>query len=176
MIQIKVGLPDWERFEDRLLRNPEIIAEETEAAMQRSVLLTEGEVVKRTPIDQGRVRSSIVGHVQRSGDQVSGIVASENVEHAPYIEHGTVPHFPPLKPIEDWVRRKGIGGQVRKDKLVKRPAADVIKQIARAIAFKIFHHGTEGHHMFRDGAVEAFPRVQSFFRDALRRITERLSS
>jgi len=176
MVDLKVTLPDWDQFEEALLRNPEIIAEECETAMQQAVLLVEREVVKRTPVDQGRLRNSIAGDVKRTGEHVSGTVFSENVEHAPYVEYDTVPHFPPLKPIEDWVRRKGIGGVVRKGKLVQRPGADAVKQIARAIAFKIFHHGTEGHHMFRDGAAAAFPRVQRFFRDALQRISDRFTT
>jgi hypothetical protein len=142
--------------------------------MERSVLLLEREIATRTPVDQGRLRNSITGEVTRQGGTVQGVVYAQNVEHAPYVEYGSVPHFPPLKPIEDWVRRKGLGGQVQDGKLTSRAPKNAVRRIAFLIARKISRQGTRGAHMFRDGAAAATPEIQRHFTLAIRRVLRQL--
>ena len=56
------------------------------------------------PVDTGRLRSSITPEVASMGKEVVGIVGS-NVAHAPMMELGAKPHFPPISALEVWARR-----------------------------------------------------------------------
>lgn len=38
----------------------------------------------------------------------TSVVAGFSAKHAPYIEFGTRPHFPPVAPIMAWCQRKGL--------------------------------------------------------------------
>ncbi len=57
--------------------------------------------------------------------------------HSAAIEFGSDPHFPPVEPLIGWARRK-LG-------LSEKEA----KKAGHAIAWKIFHHGTDPQPFFR---------------------------
>lgn len=57
--------------------------------------------------------------------------------HAAAVEFGTEPHFPPVGPLIGWAQRK-LG--------LPLPKA---KKAGNAIAWKIFHHGTDPQPFFR---------------------------
>lgn len=81
--------------------------------------------------------------------------------HAPFIEFGTRPHWPPLEPLVQWVLRKGMvgkrgksasrseaakrGWETRRRKVSGGPSYEEAeaRQIARLIQFKIAARGTE---------------------------------
>ncbi|HHH29032.1 MAG TPA: HK97 gp10 family phage protein [Polyangiaceae bacterium] len=67
-----------------------------------------------------------------------GAIVRVEAPHAPFMEEGTRPHFPPLQPLEDWVRLKGFA---RDDASVRR--------IAYAIALKISRDGIAPRHFFQ---------------------------
>lgn len=76
---------------------------------------------------------SDTGFLLRSGNVIRSPNMRKIVYSAPYasyIEYGTMPHFPPIEPIHQWVLRK-LGE--------KDPAA---KNIAWSIAKKISEEGT----------------------------------
>jgi phage gpG-like protein len=56
------------------------------------------------PVDTGRLRASLTPVVRIRGDELQGIVGS-NVTYAPYMEHGTPPHYPPRAALELWAKR-----------------------------------------------------------------------
>jgi hypothetical protein len=55
--------------------------------------------------DTGALFESIQVHESPKGMQV---VVFSDAKHAPFIEFGTAPHFPPLAAIRAWCIRKGI--------------------------------------------------------------------
>ncbi|MGD8499059.1 MAG: HK97 gp10 family phage protein [Phycisphaerales bacterium] len=123
------------------------------AAMHKATRLLERDVTQRTPVDTGRLRSSIGSEVKGLGSNIVGSVGS-NVVYAPYVEHGTRPHWPPIAAMETWARRHGMTAFVA----------------ARAIA----RFGTRARRMFQ-GALEAKGReVQQIFDDAIAELVGRL--
>jgi hypothetical protein len=56
-----------------------------------------------------------------------GAIVSINAPHASFMEHGTRPHFPPLGPMMNWVRQKGI---VSGEKEIKKVAFLISKSIS----------------------------------------------
>jgi len=55
--------------------------------------------------DTGELFESVEVHESPKGMQV---VVFSSAKHAPFIEFGTAPHFPPLDKIRAWCARKGI--------------------------------------------------------------------
>lgn len=123
------------------------------AAMGRATALLEKEVAQRTPVDTGRLRSSIGSEVTGLGSNLVGSVGS-NVVYAPYVEHGTRAHWPPIAAMATWARRHGMTAYLA----------------ARSIALR----GTKGVHMFRDAAEANREKVQRFFEDAIAELVRRL--
>lgn len=89
------------------------------ATFQKAVLLLTRDAKIKSPVDTGRLRSSITGEVfTRSalfGHTLTGI-AGTNVKYAPYMEFGTGtftdgeklhgrPHKVPPKYLKEWARR-----------------------------------------------------------------------
>jgi hypothetical protein len=72
--------------------------------------------------DTGDLHDSIQVQVSPKGLAVHVI---STAKHAPFIEFGTRPHFPPLEPIREWCRSRGID-----------------ESAAFPIAKKIAEHGT----------------------------------
>ena len=147
---------------------PQICREELERAMYEADALIEREVKELTPSGAsgggaGGLKGSITSEIQVSENNVIGIVGT-SMNYAVPVELGTVPHFPPIEPLIDWVRVK-LG---------------VSEHDARGVAFlvarKISRTGTKAVHMFGRGfdAVEA--QVGRIFEAALDRIVARLAS
>lgn len=63
-------------------------------------------------VDRGEMRNSV------NAENVSdGAIVTINAPHAPFLEYGTRPHRPPVAPILEWVKRKGLAtmfGPVRR--------------------------------------------------------------
>ena len=62
-------------------------------------------------------------------------------EYWKYVENGTRPHWPPRKPIEDWIRVKPVVPHADSKGRVPKP-----KQLAFLIARKISEKGTPAGH------------------------------
>lgn len=142
------------RYEDAAFaavaaRAPDIFRGELVPAVTEASLFAEREVKDRAPTSgAGTLRDSIGAlPVTISGAAVAGGVGS-SLSYAAAVELGSRPHWAPIAPLQDWVRHKlGLSGE-------EAEAA------ARAIQFKIARHGTQAHHMFRDG----FAHVDAFVR------------
>lgn len=87
---------------------------------QKAVLLLTRDAKKKSPVDTGRLRSSITGEVYSTqtllGSHLLRGVAGTNVKYAPYMEFGTGtftdgeklhgrPHKVPPKYLKEWARR-----------------------------------------------------------------------
>lgn len=115
---------------------------ETEAVLGVITARLEAEVARRTPTGvggQAGLRGSIHGEVvSLSGTSVAGVVGTP-LEYGEVVELGRRPgKFPPLAPIELWVRRKlGV------------PDAEA-RGVAFLVARKIARVGFDGAHMFEN--------------------------
>ena len=93
------------------------------------------------PNDTGELKRSI--KYQPIED---GAVIFADAPHAPFIEYGTRPHFPPLEPLKEWALRKGLADN-----------DDEAMAVALSVARKIAHHGTVPH-AFMARAVDRLKR------------------
>ena len=93
--------------------------------INKLILLTHAEVIKNTPEDTGRLRSSIV--VEEKDD---GWIIGSNVDYAIFVELDTQPHV--IKPVNAKALRFKANGEL-------------------VFATKVNHPGTKGHHMFLKG-------------------------
>ena len=105
------------------------------------------EVQPRRPIDRGTYRRSF-----RFEDIKDGATMYNFQKYAPIIEGGRRPgsKMPPLRQIEDWVRRKRIGvqsGPLRPGEKRRRPTPAMIRSIAYVIARAIKARGLPAYHI-----------------------------
>jgi len=87
----------------------------------------------RAPIDTGDMKRSV-----RARDIPGGAVLAVESPHAVFMERGTRPHMPPVAPLAEWARAKGIAA-------TDSEAASV----GYAVALKIAREGTEPRWFFR---------------------------
>ena len=144
---------------------PEILIEELTPSVMEAQLLVEREVVERTPTSgAGTLRDSFGAlPVTFSETSVSGEVGTA-LAYAQPVELGSRPHFPPIAPIAEWVRRK----------LGKTP--EDAKGIAWAIATKISKEGTKGAFMFREGLAHSQAQVLETLSAGAERAAARIGS
>lgn len=141
-----------------------IIDAELRAAIEAGLQIVRGQVVQRTPVNQGILRQGTQTDITGDGVSLTGRVFNPT-SYAQAVEDGRKPGAPPPPPgpIAFWVRRKlGVSNE--------REASRVAFVIARAIG----RRGIKGRHMFRDGIRAAKPAVRALFRAALARIKARL--
>lgn len=146
-------------------RAPALTEQRLTAAMHEAQMLLQREVAEATPTGAHQLlrKSIIAGPVKRLSGGLLGVVEVEDrggrygstLDYAVAVELGTKPHFPPIAPLVDWVKAK----------LGERGKA--AEATARAIAWKISHHGTEGAHMFQTTHDRLAPEVQAIFDRAI---------
>ncbi len=146
----------------RYAQAPGVVGEELRRGMREAVLTAEREVVERTPVDEGRLRNSIVTDILGQGADLVGVVMTQQVPYAAVVELGSRPHWPPRQPLEGWVKR-----------VLGVPATEA-RRVAFLVARAISKRGTKAVRMFGEGRDAARPAVQRAFRNAARRIRERL--
>lgn len=116
-------------------------------AMGRAALLVTRTARQLAKVDTDRYRASIVPEVIIRDDTVIGIVGT-NVAYAPFVVFDTKPHWPPLEPILEWVKRTKIAGtystKTRRRVGRRRDKEKEDLQVAWAIARKISREGTKG--------------------------------
>lgn len=94
---------------ERLLKklSPEILAEPLKRGLTDLAHLGEREAKKASPIDTGRLRSSITTGVDTAFMPLWSKVKTD-VTYGVYMEMGTRPHWPPPGALAGWARRHGI--------------------------------------------------------------------
>ena len=138
-------------------------------AMNKSLPLVEGEVVKRTPKNLGELQGGINHQIITPFPNLVGSVGSPT-PYAIVIEKGRKPNsrMPPIAAIAFWLYRKGI--------VTDR---DEIRSVAYAVAKSIAKHGFSpkgnvgptGARMFEEGFTAAEPHVVRLFNDAVVKAT-----
>jgi len=157
--------------------------------------------MERTPHAFGTLRNSMHGNVTASALAIRGQV----VTASPYgaaVEFGSKPHWPPIGPLELWVKRKFAGKgsmmQLEAHDIARIQRRDVslalsrgrfagrhalaegdvkekmIRQAAFLVARKISRVGTKGHHMFGKGWAASVSNVERMLEAAFQRFVERL--
>lgn len=116
---------------DDLARDPEIhkallrIAHQIRARAIRNI------------IDNGTTFSGDLARSITVVDKPGVVLVGSDLPYAPHVEFGTLPHMPPVKPFEEWVRLK-LG--------VDKKEAN---SVAWAVAMKIKREGTPPQPFFR---------------------------
>ncbi|WP_395672101.1 hypothetical protein [Inquilinus sp.] len=136
---------------------PELVDAHFLPAVLEATFLAGREIVERTPRGaHNALALSIQPREPEIGvDSIVGVVGTP-LAYAEPVEVGSRPHMPPLQPLMDWVKAK-----------LGKPAAEV-EPIAQAIRWKIYHHGTKGAFMFRDGLKAVQPQIERIMGEAAR--------
>jgi phage gpG-like protein len=117
------------------------------------------------------LRALVVDEINRMGISVSGDLAKSitpevgkkldswlaqvgtNLKYAIYVHEGTKPHWAPIKPLLEWVEKKGIVGtysvKTRKRTGGKKKIADENMSMARAVQRSIAKKGTKAKPFLR---------------------------
>jgi hypothetical protein len=146
--------------DENVARNLKAIAGELEGttmrnAMHDSTMMLTGEaqlnlVGYQSPqvggVNTGELRTSISPAERKVANGWEGTVGTV-VLYAPFVEHDTRPHFPPLAALEDWARAHGTSAWL------------VAKGIARS--------GTRGKHFLEKSAEENKSEVYNIFEHAV---------
>jgi len=148
--------------------SPEVLVsvpDEMEAAAIRGLQATaywlEGEAVGQL-METKPYATDDTGELARSAKTTKlrkGAVVSFDAPHAPFMEYGTRPHFPPIAPLADWAIRKGMADT--------QEEAD---EVALAVARKIAKHGIEPRHFLAKAVAEMKRRriVSRMIKDELK--------
>lgn len=137
----------------RKLQNPRFVRSPVRTWLTRSALLLEGRTKQLTPVDTGRLRSSITHKVEPFRAWVG-----TNVTYAPHVEFGTRPHWPPLAAMQPWARRHGF------------PAG---RQGAFLVALAISRRGTRARRMFGRAVEQTRNKIVHMFRRDVARDIQR---
>lgn len=153
MIEHRVQFSGLAELAQSYAHAPEIVSDELMTLAVEVVQEMEAATKEATPTSHGTLRASITGDVVSlgSGIGVEAVVGS-SLNYAPWVELGTKPHMPPLDPLVDWVKAKGLDlGLVGTSAKARKGRDEVAVAIAERIRWKIAHYGTEGKAMFRKG-------------------------
>lgn len=168
-----------EQFMGRLEKLPTASIPALTEAMHEAVNVGLATVVERTPVAFGNLRGEIHTQVQASESGVVGVIGT-SVPYALWVEEDTRPHWAPITPLVEWVKKKQIAGvysiQTRRRLGGKNQQAAENMALARAVQKQIAKHGTTGQHMFRDGLAAADEEINRIFARALEKIIALLTS
>ncbi len=85
-----------------------VLPSETRAAMERSLLLIEGDARRAVPRDTGRLQNSITHRLAGGGGNLTGEVGP-SVKYGLYVERGRrAGRPPPAAALASWSRRHGV--------------------------------------------------------------------
>lgn len=152
-------VPNHPLFDER---GPAIVNEELGKAVNGATLVFKGTIQPLSPINTGILRQGVQTSITGSGTEIVGKVF-DPVAYAMPVEMGSRPHFPPIAPLQLWVRRKlGITDE--------RESRSVAFLIARAISKR----GTKAAEFFKRGIDAGRGQAETLFSKANERIASRL--
>jgi len=144
-----------ERFQQAFAEAPRITIEEIGYALEKSARIVEGEAIRQAPFGAtGFLRDSIGYELRPLEASVFSIA-----KYAPYVHEGTRPHYPPIRALKDWARRK-LGDE------------NLAFPIARAIS----RRGTKGQPFLKSSVEKHKSDIVRFFNEALGKIVERIAT
>lgn len=105
-VTVKVhGAERLEQIAQNINKFPEKLIPLLRKTSNKVAIVIQGEARKLSPIDTGRLRSSIAVSL---GINFLGAIVGTDVEYAEYVHEGTGPHIVPVEDLRGWARRKGI--------------------------------------------------------------------
>lgn len=140
MSDLEVDAEDLRQVGEDLGKMGRAVQAEIPLKMRKATLILEREAKKQAPVNLGALRSSIGSEIEGLGLNTIGRVGSAK-SYAPFVELGTRPHWPPLRPIIYWVARKFRATGLR------------LRRIARGVQRGIAARGTRAR-LFLQGAFE----------------------
>lgn len=151
-------------YAEFLRRAPEITRTELGAGLDEASSLYTREVKEATPVGvTGLLRQSITHERRDEGNELAARTFSP-LNYAAAVELGTRPHYPPIEPLQDWVRKK-----------LDVTDEEDVQRIARLIQFKIGRKGTRSRDMFGATLGRLTPQLAEIVRRAHARLIDRLS-
>lgn len=150
-----------------LLSNRELVI-----AMNKSVSRIENNVLPFVPVDRGTLRGSIGSDVKEiSSLSIIGRVGSSLSDevYPKVMEFGREPgkKFPPMEPLEAWVRRVILRNEEDEGK---------IRSVTFLIARKIAKNGIKAREFLKQGFEKSLDDVKGYFAEALENIANGLSN
>ena len=184
MLEIHLAIPELDGLLRALERHEAILNDALREGMDMALAAAEEEIVDRTPVDTGNLRDRITSRVEGAGRSIRGIVEVNNILYARWVEEGTRPHIIEARNGRALAFQPGaaafrIGSRRPQYRIQRgRRAGKLIGRRGPGtmiIVRRVRHPGTQGAHMFRDGAQAAEPRIRSAFAAATRRGLRRLA-
>lgn len=158
------------KLQGLLFTNPEkvfpVFCKEFKAGILESVMFLQTQTAQLTPRNTGNLQASIGYTVQGEGLDLEGTVGT-NMSYALVSEEGARPHFPPLGPIELWVKRVGLSLNYTGVELT-------VKEVAFLVARSISIKGLEAHWMFKKALENSTVRIMSILQLAQDRIVKEI--
>lgn len=153
---------NWQALMAGFDRAQEIVADELYRFMVEADQFLEREAKDRMPTASGIGRASMFSSEQKLPYGAIGVTGSP-LPHVAFVELGTRPHFPPIEPLQDWVRLKfGV------------PESQTYG-IALAIARKIAARGTLAVGMYHRAFAAGKPMLERMVGEARDRVVARLA-
>ena len=149
-------LRSWRRYLPRIARR---IEDAAVRGMRSAALRAKIEVIRE--IDTASPYPAVNTGGLRQSVQVinlpNGAEVVVDAPHAPFLEEGTRPFWPPLEPLVAWVIRKGLAPSLGDPDEQERFAI----QVARAIQYAIASRGIEPRHFLAKAMVRMPAIVQA---------------
>lgn len=147
---------------DSLRQAPQMTRQEVGAGIEEASALYVREVKEATPLGvTGLLRQSVIWERADDGADIAAKAFSP-LQYAAAVELGTKPHYPPIEPLQDWVRKKL---DVREED---------VERVARLIQFKIGKKGTKAQSMFGSTLGRLTPQIAEIVRRSFERVLDRL--
>jgi hypothetical protein len=119
-----------------------LIAAPMQNFLQKSAVTVESKTKENTPVDTGRLRSSITHSMDTATVPLWAKVGT-NIKYAPFVELGTRPHFPPIDALRSWASKHGFAN-------------------AYVICLAISRHGTKAAHMLQRAIDSSLNTIEGY--------------
>jgi len=163
-VKYSLDVTPGQGYAEFLRSAPEITKAELGSGLDEAAALFTREVKEATPVGvTGLLRQSITNERRDEGDELAARIFSPLVYAAP-VELGTKPHYPPIEPLQDWVRKK-----------LDVTEEEDVQRVARLIQWKIGRKGTRARNMFGSTLGRLTPQMSEIVRRAYARLVDRLS-
>lgn len=186
-IKIEIrGLEELTRLLDEFGNLEEAVYFPLRDAMSQAVQLIEARAKQNLTDNQsvasGALRATGVGsNVEVTATALTGIVYADirrdSFNYAEAVEFGTERgYIPPLEPLMEWVRLKGLSGVVTlaRSKALRARQQTAIEQLARKVQWGIYYHGTAAHPFFEPAIEASRADILKLFEDAVVQMIARL--
>ncbi len=144
-------------------------------------------IAEKIPVNTGATRGALFSQIRGVSQGRGEAIVSLPVEHAEALESGSRPHWPPMAPIELWVRQRfrDKGGSIRAAVTSRQPKRSrlsaaarqerAIRSLAFLVARKIAQRGTKAIKMFSRSVTELQPEIDRRWVETVTHIARRLS-